>query len=102
MSSTAELQLVPGWRRSELQQRPLSAWLEVGEVGRSVIPRDVQPAVLDPVVEPGAAEDQLAQPVDERSPVHEREPLPMTHEVPAELTTGLFDQPVRGQLDEIL
>src|SRR5438046_9519376 len=100
--SAAELQLMPGRRRRELEQRPLASGLEVGEIRRVLVPGDLEPPVLDAVVEPRAAEDQLAQPVDERLAVHERQPLPVPHEVAAELATGLLDQPVRRQLDEIL
>src|SRR3954463_3422701 len=96
-----ELQLVPGGRRRELEERALAAGLEVGELRGVLVPGDVEPAVLDPMVEPGAAEDELAQPVDERLPVDEREALPMTDEVAAELAPRLLDQAVRGQLDEV-
>src|SRR2546430_6106667 len=100
--SAAELQLMPGRRRRELEQRPLASGLEVGEIRRVLVPGDLEPPVLDAVVEPGAAEDELAQPVDERLAVHEREALPVPHEVAAQLAAGLFDQPVRRQLDEVL
>src|SRR5215211_3711101 len=97
-----ELQLVPGRRRRELQQRALAARLEVGELGGVVVPRHVQAPVLDTVVEPRAAEHELAEPVDERLAVHEREPLPVAHEVAPELAPRVLDHAVRGQLDEVL
>ena len=53
------------------------------------------------MVEIGAAEHELAQPVDEGFPVHEREPLPVAHEVRAERAPGLGDPAVRGELDEV-
>src|SRR5436309_9857229 len=92
----AELKLVPGRRGRELEQRARSAGLEVREVGGAVVPGDVETAVLDPVVEPGAAEDQLPEPVDQRLAVHERQALPVTHEVAPELAARFFDQAVGG------
>ena len=47
-------------------------------------PRDLEQALLHAMVEPRAAEDELAQPVDERLPVHERHPLPVADDVHAE------------------
>ena len=65
---TAELELVPARHGRELEQRPAAVWVAVAEVGRLVVPGDLQQALLDPVVEPSAPEDELAQPVDERLP----------------------------------
>src|ERR671931_1192257 len=96
-----ELELVPRGRGRELEQSPRAARFEVREVRSTIIPGDIQPAVLDPVVEPCAPEDELAQPVDERLAVDQREPLPVAHEVAAELAAGLLDHPVGGQLDEV-
>ena len=53
------------------------------------------------MVEPGAAEDELAQPVDERLALHERELLPVADEVPAERAARLLDPPVGGELDQV-
>ena len=93
---------MPRRRGGELEQRPLAAGLEVGEVGSAVVPGDVQAAVLDAVVEPRAAEDELAKPVDERLAVHEREPFPVADEIAPELAARLLDQAVGRQLDEVL
>ena len=49
-----------------------------------LVPHDLEQPLLDAVVEVRAAEDELAQPVDERLAVDEREPLPVAHEVRAE------------------
>ncbi len=92
---------MPGRRRRELEQGPLPARLEVRELGGAVVPRDIQTSVLDAVVEPRAAEDELAEPVDERFPADERQPLPMANEVAAELAARLLDHAVRGELDEV-
>ena len=61
---TAELQLVPARHGRELEQGAAAVRVAVAEVGRLVVPGDLQQALLDPMVEPGAAEDELAQPVD--------------------------------------
>jgi hypothetical protein len=53
------------------------------------------------MVEPRAAEDQLAEPVDERLALDEREPLPVPDEVAAQVTLRVADDPVRRQLDEV-
>ncbi len=53
------------------------------------------------MVEPGAAEDQLAEPVDERLALHERYPLPVPEEVDAEAALRLDDAAVGDEFDEI-
>src|SRR5258707_392917 len=53
------------------------------------------------MIEPRAAEHQLAQPVDERLAADKSEPLPVADEVPAEPGARLDDLPVRGDLDEV-
>src|ERR1700745_1476711 len=61
-----ELHLVPGRDRRHLEQSAVPpARVDVRELAGLVLPGDLEPAVLDPVVEPGAAEDELPQPVDE-------------------------------------
>ena len=92
---------MPGGRRSELEQRPPAARLGVRELGVLVVPRHLQEALLHAVVEVGAAEDELAEPVDERLAVDERDPFPVADEVRAERAPGLGDATVRRQLDEV-
>ena len=81
--------------------RAVALRVAVGEVERRVVPRHLEPPLLDPVVEPGAPEHELAQPVDERLAVHERHALPVAHEVPAQRAARRLDPAVRRQLDEI-
>ncbi len=64
-ASAPVLQLAPGRNGSKLEQRPPALGLRIAEVARVVDPRDVEKPFLHAVVEPGAAEDELAQPVDE-------------------------------------
>ena len=53
------------------------------------------------MVEPRAAEDQLAQPVDERLAVDERDALPVADEVAPEVAARLLDRPVGRELDQV-
>ena len=63
--SATELELVPGGNGRQLEQRSPTARVAVREVRAVVVPGDLEQVLLDPVVEPRAAEDELAQPVDE-------------------------------------
>jgi hypothetical protein len=99
--SAAELQGVPGRNGSELEQRPTAPGVAVGEVGRGIVPRDLEQALLDAVVQPRAPEHQLPDPVDERLAVDDREPLPVADEIHAESAARLVDAPVGRELDEI-
>jgi single-stranded-DNA-specific exonuclease len=73
----------------------------VAELGYLVVPVHLEQVVLDALIEPGAAEDELPQPVDERLVVHEGQPFPVADEVAAELAPRLGDDPVRGELHEV-
>jgi hypothetical protein len=99
--SAAELEGVPGGNWRKFEQRPAAPGVAIGEVGGIVVPRNLEEALLDSVVEPGATEDELADPVDERLPVDDREPFPVADEVVPEHAAGLVDPPVRGELDEV-
>jgi hypothetical protein len=92
---------VPAGHRSEFEQRPAALGLGVAELARLVVPRDVEQPFLDAVVEVGAPEDEPPQPVHERLPLHERDSLPVAHEVVAEAASNLRDPAVGSQLDEV-
>ena len=92
---------MPGRHGRELEQRAAAARVAVGELGGVLVPGDLEQALLHAVVEPGAAEHELAQPVDERLAVDEREALPVAHEVPPEGAARLVDPPLGGELDEV-
>src|SRR5437773_788496 len=96
-----ELKLVPGRDRRDLEQGALAVRVDVGELAGLVLPGHVESSVLDPVVEPRAAEDELPQPVDERLAADQREVLPVADEVEAEPAAGLGDPAVGRQLDEV-
>ena len=53
------------------------------------------------MVEPGTAEHELLEPVDERLPAHERYSLPVAHEIAAEPAARLVDPVPLDELDEI-
>ena len=95
------LQLVPRRHRCQLEEWTAAAGMLVGELGLDVVPDDLERAALDLVVEPGAAEDELAQPVDERLAADERDALPVAREVAAEPRLGILDQPLRRERDEV-
>src|SRR5581483_419032 len=99
-ASTAELELVPGGNGCELEQRPPAARVLVGELGVALVPDDLERAALHLVIEPRAAEDQLAQPVDERLPAYERHAFPVAREVAAEPRLRRLDHSLRGEGDE--
>src|SRR6188768_3429562 len=99
--SAPELNLVPRGHGSELEERMVATRVAVAELRLGLVPVHFQQALFDPVVEPGAAEDELAHPVDERLALHERELLPVADEVPAERAARLLDPPVGGELDQV-
>src|SRR5207244_10200898 len=78
-----------------------AGWSLLAECGGLAGPRHLEQPFLHAVVEPRAAEDELAQPVDERLAVDERQALPVADEVAAEPTPRLVDQPAVDELDEI-
>src|SRR5262245_37474074 len=97
-----ELELVPTRNRSELEQRPAAAaGMLVRELGVALVPHHLERTALHLVVEPRAAEDQLAQPVDERLVVDERDALPVADEVPAELRLRLLDDARCRERDQV-
>ena len=61
----------------------------------------VEPAVLDLLVQPGAPEDELPQPVD-KILVPADEAVDVVGDVRAERALGLLDLTARGQRDEVL
>ena len=92
---------MPGGHRGELEQHPPALGLRVAEVPGVVDPGDVEQPLLHTVVEPGAAEHELPQPVDERLAVHERHAFPVADEVEAEPALRVGDASVGNELDEV-
>src|SRR5215831_10931648 len=98
----AVLELVPGGNGHELDERSLALRVCVSEITGVLDPGHVEQSFLHPVVEPRTTEDELAQPVDERFPVDERESLPVTNDVQAESAPRLVDATVRNELDQVV
>src|SRR5262245_53625534 len=95
-----ELQRAPARVRREPEQRAPALRLGIAEVAARLVEADLEEPDLDAVVEVGAPEDELLQPVDERLAVVEREPLPVPHQVLPERAARLVDPTVRDELDE--
>src|SRR5205823_11278657 len=99
--SGSVLELVPGGHGCELEERAPAARVSVRELGAVVVPGDFEEALFHSMVEPGSAEDQLAQPVDERLALDEGNALPVANEIPAEQAPRFVDAALRGQLDQV-
>ena len=100
--SAPELDFVPRGHGRELEQGAVAAWVAVAELAFLLVPVHLEQPFLDAVVEPGAAEDELPEPVDERLALDERELLPVAHEVAAQRAPRLIDPSVGRQLHEVL
>ena len=75
---------MPRGHRGELKEGAISAGIPVAELGDVLVPVHVQKPELDALVEPGAPEDELPQPVDERLALEQADALPVADEVAAE------------------
>ena len=85
----------------EFEQRAAAVRVRVREVLALVVPVDLEQAFLHAMVEPGAAEDELLQPVDERLAAAERERVPVADEVLPERAAGPLDSVALDELDEV-
>ena len=74
----------PGGLFGELDQLVAAVRLDVAEGLGALVEDDVELALLDPLVEPGAAEDEAAQPVDEAAVGGADQVLPVLVDVLAE------------------
>src|SRR5947209_2741833 len=93
---------VPTRLGRELDRLAAAVGLDVHERVRLGIEADVQLALLDPLVEPGAAEDQAPQPVDERAIGGTDQIRPAIVHVLAERRGRLADLTVDHQVDQVL
>src|SRR5262249_51207737 len=94
-------QLVPGGHRSELEQRPAAARISIRELRFVLVPGDLEQPLLHAMVEPGATEDELAEPVDEGLAVDEGNALPVANHITAQWAARLDDLTVGRQLDQV-
>src|SRR6185437_7401595 len=75
--------------------------LHVGEAAGLVVEGDAQLALLDALVEPGAAEHQAPEPVDQRALGRSDELRPAVVDVFAQRRGRVDDLAVDGQVDEV-
>ena len=76
--------------------------LDVAEGVRALVEDDVELALLDPLIEPGAAEDEAADPVDEALLGAADELDPVRVDVLAEGGGRVADLAVDRELDEVV
>ena len=73
----------------------------VGELRLLVVPAHLELPLLDVMVEPGAPEDELLQPVDERFALDEGDLVPAANEIAAERAPGVLDRVPLDELDQV-
>src|SRR5262249_28681670 len=93
--------VVPGGDGQELEQRPVTTRIAVGELRRLLVPVDLEHPLFDAVVEPCTSEDELPQPVHERLAARQRDVLPVPHQIAAETAARVRDAAVRSELDQV-
>src|SRR4051794_9792600 len=93
---------VPGRLGTELDRLRLAVRLHVAEGLRAVAEDDVQLALLDPLVQPGGAEHEPAQPVHERAVRRPDDVRPAVVDVLAEAGRRVLHLAVDRQVDEVL
>ncbi len=92
----------PGGLFGELDQLLAAIRLHVAEGLGALIEDDVELALLDPLIEPGAAEDEAPQPVHEAAVGGPDQLLPVLVDVFAERRAGLCDLTADGEVEEIV
>src|SRR6201989_3216994 len=86
----------------ELDELGAAGGLDVAERLGALVEDDVQLALLDPLVEPGAAEDEAADPVDEAAVGGTDEVLPVLVDVLAEGGAGLGDLAADREVEQVV
>src|SRR6185437_91687 len=86
----------------ELDRLAAAIGLDVDERGAVVVEGDVQLTLLDALVQPGAAEDQAAQPVHQRALGGAHQLGPALVDVLAQGGGGIGDLAVDDEVDEVL
>ncbi len=92
----------PGGLFGELDQILAAVRLDVAEGLGALVEDDVELPLLDALVEPGAAEDEPAQPVDEAAVGGADQLLPVLVDVLAESGAGLGDLAADGEVEEVV
>src|SRR6201989_122647 len=86
----------------ELDELGAAGGLDVAEGLGALVEDDVELTLLDPLVEPGAAEDEPADPVDEAAVGGPDQVLPVLVDVFAEGGAGLGDLAADGEVEEVV
>ena len=97
-----EPELGPRGHRGDVHHGCLIGGHAVRERARALVERDVEHALLQPVIEPGPAKHELAQPVDERLRVQAVEVGRVRGQVGAERRARPRNPAVRGEGDEVV
>src|SRR5581483_12027847 len=99
--SRTVLPVVPARRRHQLEQRAAAVRIVVGELGGLLVEADLELSLLDPVVEPRAAEDEALQPRQQLLALDEGERVPVANEIAAERGARHLDAVARHELDQV-
>src|ERR1700742_737342 len=102
MASAAVGDAPPRRLLGELDELGAAVGLDVAEGLGALVEDDVELALLDPLVEPGAAEDEAADPVDEAAVGGTDEVLPVLVDVLAEAGAGLGDLAADREVEEVV
>src|ERR1700712_2620307 len=86
----------------ELDELGAAVGLDVAEGLGALVEDDVELALLDALVEPGAAEDEAADPVDEAAVGGTDQVLPVLVDVFPEGGAGLGDLTADGEVEEVV
>src|SRR3954451_20371733 len=86
----------------ELDRLGVAVGLDVAEGVRVRVEGDVELALLDSLIEPGAAEDEATKPVDEAAVGGPDQVGPVIVDVLAEHRDRLADLAVDGELEEVV
>src|SRR5262249_37359035 len=92
----------PGGLFGELDQLRAAVRLDVAEGLGALVEDDVELALLDPLVEPGAAEDEAPDPVDEAAVGGADQVLPVLVDVLAEAGAGLGDLAADREVEQVV
>src|SRR6185295_9346939 len=87
---------------AELDQLGAALRLHVAEGLRALVEDDIELTLLHPLVEPGAAEDEPAQPVHEAAVCRADQVIPVLVYVLAEARAGLGDLAADGEVEQIV
>src|ERR1700709_2970979 len=101
MASAAVGDAAPRRLLGELDELGAAVRLDVAEGLGALVEDDVELALLDPLVEPGTAEDEPAQPVHEAAIGRSDQLLPVLVDVFSEAGVGLRDLAADREVEQV-